>query len=276
LATEAERTFDIIFALLELPSSSPETNNTSSPTPFLDRSLLADYQHAHSLSHALASALRHAADKDARLDLLESTLQSLDSDSSSSDPGILKILLRTSGIPPGIDNLGNGSKVRSTQATADTKGKGKGKGKAPVQNNSSSSDPDIEIKIAQVLDILPDHPPEYIHALLEHPPLERNPEKVVGALLEGTAPGPEEFDRSPSEDVDVVRRQDEGEDDVERYVRERKNVFDGETMDMAQLRIGKKRYSSLFLRKLIDNPHIPQTRRIHSLARSDVHRADES
>ena len=144
--------------------------------------------------------------------------------------------------------------MRSTQATVDAKGKDKGKGKAPVQDNSarvSAPDPDIEIKIVQVLDILPEHPSDYIRALLEHPPLGRDPEKVVEALLEGTAPGPEELDRLHLEDVDMVRRHD-SEDDVERYVRERRNVFDGEVIDMAQLRIGKKRYSSFFVPASID------------------------
>jgi activating signal cointegrator complex subunit 2 len=244
LAAEAERTFDIVFALLELPSSSSpsEINANVTPIPFLDRPLLTDYQHAYSLSQTLASALRNAAEKDARLDLLESTLQSLDSESSKSNPGVLKILLRTSGVPPGIDNIGNGSRVRSTLPAApaiNSKGKDKGKGKARVL----TTDPYIEIKIAQVLDILPEHPPEYIRVLLEHPPLRRNPEKVVEALLEGTAPGPEELEKSHSELVSV----DHGKDDVEKYVRERRNVFDNEVMDVGQLRIGKKRYSSCLL-----------------------------
>jgi len=253
LAAEAERTFDIVFALLDLPSSST-TDASATPVPFLDRPLLTDYQHAYSLSQSLAAVLRHAAEKDARLDLLESTLQSLDSDSSKTNPGVLKILLRTSGIPPGIDNLGNGSRVRSTlpgTATTDYKSKDKGKGKAPVHDNVSFStrvsapdpDPDIEIKTTQVLDILPEHPPGYIRALLEYPPFQRNPEKVVEALLEGTAPDPEELERSQSQsNMDRVSAHEQGGDDVEKYVRERRNAFDDEVMDLRQLRIGKKRY----------------------------------
>lgn len=244
LAAEAERTFDIVFALLDLPSP-PPTNPNVTPTPFLDRPLLTDYQHAYSFSQTLASALRNAAEKDARLDLLESTLQSLDSESSKTNPGILKILLHSSGIPPGIDNLGNGS---ISSAVNVTKGRDKGKGKAPVKNASSSisthasaPDPDAKIKIAQVLDILPEHAPEYIRALLGHPPLGSNPEKVVEALLEGTAPRPEELEKyQQGVDRGNVRGRD-SDDDVERYVRERRNVFDDEVMDVTQLRVGKKR-----------------------------------
>jgi activating signal cointegrator complex subunit 2 len=240
LAAEADRTFDVVFALLELPSSpSPsDTNpNVCPPTPFLDRPLLTDYQHAYSLSKTLASALHNAAERDARLDLLEFTLQSLDSETQGTNPGVLKILLRTSGVPPGIDNLGNGSRVRSTMPTAPAVDKGKGKAQV------SATDPDIELKIAQVVDILPEHSPGYIRALLEYPPLGRNPEKVVEALLEGTAPGPEELEQIHLK-PDNVRGQDDGEDDVEKYVRERRNVFDNEVVDTRQLRVGKKRYSS--------------------------------
>jgi activating signal cointegrator complex subunit 2 len=131
--------------------------------------------------------------------------------------------------------------------------KDKGKGKAPVPNDSSSSipDPDIQMKVTQVLDILPEHPPEYIRALLEHPPLERDPEKVIEALLEGTAPAPEELEQSQSETASMihgtVRLQVDGEDDAEKYVRERRNVFDDQVMDAAQLRVGKKRFLITFL-----------------------------
>jgi activating signal cointegrator complex subunit 2 len=249
LAAEAERTFEIIFALLELPSSSSSssTTNTGVPSvPFLNQPLLTDYQHAYSLSQTLVSALRHAAEKDARLDLLESTLRSLDSEPSRSNPGILKILLRSSGIPPGVDNLGNGSRVPSSTVpgAARNTAKDKGKGKAPAPNNSSSVlDPDIQIKVTQVLDILPEYPPAYIRALLGHPPFECNVEKVIEALLEGTAPAPEELEQLHSETTSMIRGTD-GEDDVEQYVRERRNVFNDEVMVTAHMRVGKKRFLS--------------------------------
>ncbi|RDB30021.1 CUE domain-containing protein 3 [Hypsizygus marmoreus] len=243
LAAESERTFDIIFALLDVRASHPHPHET---TPYLDQSLLGDYQHSYSLSQTLAAALRHASEKDARLDLLESSLAALEWPSSTTtkgkDPGALKILLGSSGIAPGIDNLGNGSRVRSTAS-----GKGKGKGKerdfpeagADVNVPQESHVPDIDMKITQVLDILPETPAEYIRALLEHPPYNGNPENVVEALLEGTAPGPDELQSGGGElPRSVAVHVDE---DVGAYVRERRNVFDDEVMDLNRMRFGKRR-----------------------------------
>ncbi|KAF5379082.1 hypothetical protein D9615_005913 [Tricholomella constricta] len=241
LAVESERTFDIIFALLEVPTSSSNTPSTT-PTPYLDRSLLTDYQESYSLSKSLASALRNAAEKDARLDLLESILQSLESppppgsSAKFKDAGVLKILLRSSGIAPGIDNRGNGGRVRSTaDFDGASVGNGKGKEKAPAPGPSRV--PDIDVKITQVLDILPEHPPDYIRALLEYPSYEGNPEKVIEALLDGTTPTHEELESSLASEHGTSGGH---VDDVAKYVNERKNIFDDEVMDVTQLRIGKK------------------------------------
>ncbi|KAJ7461872.1 hypothetical protein B0H11DRAFT_1735892 [Mycena galericulata] len=219
LAVEADRTFDIIFALLSLPSS----QSNPGQTPFLDRSLLADYQQTYDLSHTLASSLRHAEEKDARVDLLESSLQSLAS-SSEKEPGALKILLRSSGIAPGVDNLGKGYPNKT-----DTKGKGKDVS-APAPP-AAAEDPGLDLNVTQVLDILPDHPPEYIRALLLHPSYS-TPELVVAALLEGTAPSPDELKTS------AVKP-----DSITSYVRQ--NVYDDDAMDLARVRIGKKDQESV-------------------------------
>ncbi|KAJ7640874.1 hypothetical protein DFH06DRAFT_624421 [Mycena polygramma] len=211
LAVEADRTFDIIFELLSLPSSSQPS---AGQTPFLDQSLLADYQQTYDLSRTLAASLQHADEKDARLDLLESSIQSISS--SDKEPGALKILLRSSGIAPGVDNLGKGYSRRP-----DTKGKAK-----DVSAPTAPEDPELDIKVTQVLDILPDHEPEYVRALLLHPSYE-TPEKAVEALLEGTAPAPEELQQSAAK-----------ADEIASYVR--RNVYDDEAMDLAQVRVGKK------------------------------------
>ncbi|KAG6823233.1 hypothetical protein H0H87_001549, partial [Tephrocybe sp. NHM501043] len=169
LAAESERTFGIIFALLEIPSSSATTTTSSSaqPTPFLNRTLLADYQTTYSLNKTLSTALQAAAEKDARLDLLDSTLRSLESPSSPTlnskrkDAGALKILLGSSGISPGIDNRGDGGRVRSTLQpipTLGTNASGKGKERAP-EPEPRFAVPDLDVKITQVLDIFPDHAP---------------------------------------------------------------------------------------------------------------------
>ncbi|KAF8068903.1 hypothetical protein FPV67DRAFT_1414720 [Lyophyllum atratum] len=236
LAIESERTFDIIFALLEIPSSSPNTPSI----PYLDRSLLTDYQQSYSLSQTLASALKNAAEKDARLDLLESALQSLESapapgsSSRSKDAGILKILIRSSGIAPGIDNRGNGGTVRSTGSGGVGVGGSKGKERAPAP--APSQVPDIDLKVTQVLDILPEHPSEYIRVLLEYPSYDGNPEKVIEALLEGTAPTLESV--AAGHGIDSLSSRP---DDVMNFVQERRNAFDDEVMDVTQLRMGKMR-----------------------------------
>ncbi|KAK0449751.1 uncharacterized protein EV420DRAFT_1622043 [Desarmillaria tabescens] len=217
LAAESERTFDIIFALLDVrPSSANPT------TPFLNQPLLADYQQSYDLSRTLSSALRHASEKDARLDVLESTLKSLEGEGERG-PGVLKLIIRSSGIPPGVDNRGKGSS-------------GKGKGKAVSPPETTPSDPDIDLKVSQVLDIFPDYSPDYISAVLMHPsyPYRGNPEKLIEALLEGTAPSEDNVYTSQTS-------QPSGPSNELVYTKDRQNVFDNEKMDLSQLQIGKKR-----------------------------------
>ncbi|KAF7316330.1 CUE domain-containing protein [Mycena indigotica] len=201
LAIEADRTFDIIFALL-----SSENNQAS--TPFFNRTLLADYQQSYDLAQTLAAALKNAQEKDARLDVLEASLRSFDD--TERKPGALKILLRSSGIAVGVDNLG--------------KGKGKSKA-APVE----PEDPEIDLHVSQVLDILPEHDPAYIKALLKLPPY-TNPSQVIDALLEGTAPSFEAISLSDEERIH----------DAARAVNERRNIFNEEKFDLSNVHIGKK------------------------------------
>jgi len=237
LAEEAERTFDIIFALLEVPTSS---STSSIPgTPFLNQTLLADYQQHYHLSRTLSTALRHAQEKDVRLDLLESTLQSFDSGEGSRNPGALKILLRSSGIQPGVDNLGKRStrshpeQAQTTAPQAQPDHKGKRKAKTP------DADPELDIKATQVLDILPDTSPEYIRLLLAHDRYGRDPEKVLGALLEGTAMSEEELERDLREKEELERKFGDGVE-VEYRVEQRRNVFEDEQVDLSRYRVGKK------------------------------------
>jgi activating signal cointegrator complex subunit 2 len=249
LAREAECAFDIIFSLLDLSSSSiPFSHSAPSGTlppitPFLNRSLLADYQQAYSLSQTLTSVLHHAAEKDARIDLLESSLRSLESNLSESgadsgkghkDAGGLKLLLRSSGVPPGVDHRGHR----------------KGKGKAhpaipPVPATvvpSSDLDPDLEDKVNQVLDIFPDHSRAYIRALLVHPvyPFRGSAEGVVGALLEGTAPGYDVM--GAVEEVSGMQGSIAEEKEEDAYTMERKNVWDEDVMNLNNVHVGKKMY----------------------------------
>jgi len=247
LAEEAERTFDIIFALLEVPTSS---STSSIPgTPFLNQTLLADYQQHYHLSRTLSTALRHAQEKDVRLDLLESTLQSFDSGEGSRNPGALKILLRSSGIQPGVDNLGKRStrshpeQAQTTAPQAQPDHKGKRKAKTP------DADPELDIKATQVLDILPDTSPEYIRLLLAHDRYGRDPEKVLGALLEGTAMSEEELERDLREKEELGRKYGDGAvgNEVEYRVEQRRNVFEDEQVDLSRYRVGKKDTGFVFL-----------------------------
>ncbi|KAH9478377.1 CUE domain-containing protein 3 [Psilocybe cubensis] len=264
LAFEAERTFDLIFALLDAPSSSSSTASDT-PTPFLDQSLLADYQQAYSLSNTLAAALKHAQEKDARLDLLESTLRSYDHESASGvngqkgrkNAGALKILLRSSGIQPGIDNLGTRNATTRQQVTepirhpivldhGTSKAKGKSRAAAPL------SDPDLDIKATQVLDILPDTPVDYVKLLLAHDRYGRNPEKVIEALLEGTAMSREQLEEDLQAAADLDYGAGNGHSEPVRddtyKVEQRRNVFDDDVLDLTQLRFGKKSAGDEILR----------------------------
>ncbi|KIL00313.1 hypothetical protein PAXRUDRAFT_130135 [Paxillus rubicundulus Ve08.2h10] len=240
LAAEADRACGIVSALLAVapqPGRVQSANSGSAVViPFLNRSLVADYQHAYDLNRMLASALRHAGREDAPVDAFESTLRSLDLESSrgnsAKDPGALKLLLRSSGIAPGRSNE---LRPAGPPALID-----KGKARATTPEPTPAHDPDLDLKISQVLDIFPNQSPEYIRGLLLHPsfPFRGNTEKVVEALLEGTAPGEDalgdgfegEFSagvgdgHAPAIDVPTVRL----------------NVFDDEIIDLDRVHIGKK------------------------------------
>jgi activating signal cointegrator complex subunit 2 len=238
LAAEADRACGIVFALLAVTPQLGQMQfaNPGSAIPFLNRSLVADYQHAYDLNRMLASTLRHAAREDALVEALKSTLRSLDLESSrgnsAKDPGVLKLLLRSSGIAPGSSN-----KLRSATQSASTD---KGKAKATAPRPTPTHDPDLDLKISQVFDIFPEKSPEYIRGLLLHPPLRGNTEKVIEVLLDGTAPGKDALGdgfegnfsvgggdgHPPAIDAPFVRL----------------NVFDGEIIDLDRLHIGKKMY----------------------------------
>ncbi|KAG2036833.1 hypothetical protein BDR03DRAFT_865260 [Suillus americanus] len=220
LAAESERTFSIVFALLNIPPPVIQAGGTpSTAAPFLNRSLIADYQHSYNLSSTLASALRRAAREDARVDHLESTLRSFDIESSAAgtkDPGALKLIIKSSGIPPGASASGKSKAAQSSN-----------KGKAKVIRPEPEPH-DLDVEILQVMDIFPNQSPEYIRELLTQSVF-KNAEKVIEALLEGTAPG----ESSVAEDVESAHT-------VSNELIERKNVFDDEILDVSKIRLGKK------------------------------------
>ncbi|KAI0298720.1 hypothetical protein B0F90DRAFT_1668998 [Multifurca ochricompacta] len=187
LTAEAERAFDIVFALHSLPM--PTRSDDSQPTAFLNRSLLSDYQHAYDLSDMLSRALLRAAADDARLEVLSAALGELDADLNSGsskpsagparrkDPGAFTLLLG-SGVQHGIDNLGRGARANEHATTP-----------GGIEAVSSSSSRALDPRVEEVRAILPDYTPDYVEALLQSAEY-GSVQRVVEALLEGTAPPP--------------------------------------------------------------------------------------
>ncbi|KAI0346663.1 hypothetical protein BDW22DRAFT_1352825 [Trametopsis cervina] len=242
LAARTEIAFEVVSSLLDLPSSSSTQGTETTPIPFLNQSLLADYQHTYGLSKLISNAGRRT--NDPRAEVLEASLRSLDSSSpdqnASTRPGALKLLIRSSGIQPGIDRLGKGP------SRTDAKGKGK---EVAVASPAPQHDPALDAAVSQVLDILPDQPPEYLRFLLAHQdyPYRGNAERLIEALLEGTAPTLEEYENQlahthqgagVAHDTIADVRPAVKDDFV--YTKERRNVFDEEIMDISHLRVGKK------------------------------------
>ncbi|KAI0763488.1 hypothetical protein BD413DRAFT_495216 [Trametes elegans] len=247
LAAQAEPAFEIVFDLLEVPASSSGTNTDSvPPTPFLNRPLLADYQDAYDFSRILSDVMRRT--EDARADLLESTLRAMSdgvsSGSSRSRAGALKLILRSSGVPPGVDNLGRGP-AGPTSAASDAKGKGKGRdvGQRLGSGADAAGVPkeQLDIALAQVLDLFPDQDPSYIRYLLSHDdyPYRGDAERLIGALLEGTAPTREDLEAAMASEGPKVEAAVTKHDEFA-FTKERRNVFDDEVMDYSKLTIGKK------------------------------------
>ncbi|EIM92125.1 uncharacterized protein STEHIDRAFT_143565 [Stereum hirsutum FP-91666 SS1] len=261
LAMESQRTFGIIFALLELPSSSATTASPSPPIPFLNRPLLADYQHAYDMSRLLENVVTSQSRDDGRLEVLTMSLRSLDDDSSAasstpsssnaskrSNPGALKLLLG-SGVPPGIDNLGRRpaqphTKPNPSLGLASTPRSFP----PPVAPSSSAIRDDVKAKVSEVLSILPDYEPGYIKALLQRSEYAGNSERVVEALLEGTAPPPEAINTASRPVESSGRTETPQVKDEFEFTKERRNVFDEEAMDLSKVRVGKKSDEASVLR----------------------------
>ncbi|OJA17670.1 hypothetical protein AZE42_03005 [Rhizopogon vesiculosus] len=229
LAEQSERTFSVVFALLDLPSppAPVQAGGTTTSAPFLNRSLLADYQHSYNLAGTLASALYRAAREDARVDLLESTLRSYDIESSTGtkDPGALKLIIKSSGAPLGTSVSGKGKAVQPSS-----------KGKAIDVRSTPTPTPnyDLDLQISQVMDIFPDQSRAYIQALLTNPAFSYHgsAEKVIEALLEGTAPGEDLLTKDETVGVSARVAFDEPI--------ERRNIFDDEILDVTKIHVGKR------------------------------------
>ncbi|KAI0277955.1 hypothetical protein BGY98DRAFT_1089747 [Russula aff. rugulosa BPL654] len=216
LTTEAQGALDIISALQALPTPPRRPDDQTPPTAFLNRSLLADYQYAYNLSEMLTRALPHGA-LDADLDG-ESSQPSAARRARHRDPGAFRLLLG-SGDPT----------ARTTEGVTATPFGG-----AEVATPSSSGA--VDPRVEEVRAILPDYAPEYIQALLLRSEY-GNVERVVEALLEGTAPPPEAIQQQATLKAQTIPQSPEAFE----YTHDRRNVFDGEDMDTSRMRIGKKK-----------------------------------
>ncbi|RXW22893.1 hypothetical protein EST38_g2941 [Candolleomyces aberdarensis] len=257
LAMQTEIAFTALFAMTEVARGASDSDNSSTlPTPFLNYSLLQDYQNTHDLSTMLARALKEAKERDARLDLLEDALGASKARSGGKkrDPGALKILLRGSGLQRHSRASGSSSHVGGTSTTAATIDVPGPSFTLSTSQIHQESDVEIATKASQVLDILPDLSFEYVCNLLKSSRYGGDPERVIGALLEGSAPdanvlkrelrssapsAPPERSSTPSAPLGVYSAPS-APPVVSQGVYERRNVFDDEVIDFSTVRFGKK------------------------------------
>ena len=223
---DVQKVLEVLLALVDFSTTSslqlPSNSTNAEPVPFLNRTLLEDYHDAYDFTKTLTVALRKREQDDARIDLFEAQLKG---GGNERRPGALKILLHSSGAPlPRVDCKGKG---RADPDRIDT----------PPPVNPSD---DLDVKVTQVLDILPDTSPDYVRALLQHPdyPFKGNPERIIEALLEGTAPPIEGLHQPATEHPPEFQEPIRGRFV---YTQERRNAFDSQEMDLARVRVGKRR-----------------------------------
>lgn len=240
LALQSENAFSAIFAMIEASSEGSSNDSGGSsipPTPFLNYTLLQDYQQAHDLSSMLGRALQKAQERDARLDLLESALGSVSVDAPSGskkkDPGALKLLIRGSGLQR-HHRAGDGA-FGATAATSHYDAVPDAPGSSTISTTDvASQENDLELasKASQVLDLLPDASFDYVILLLKSSQYAGSVERVIEALLDGSAPS-----------QDVLARESRARPapaPAPEPAFERRNVFDDEVVDFSSVRVGKK------------------------------------
>jgi len=230
LAARTEAAFSALFAIMDVTSNEP----SSPPTPFLNYSLLQDYQHTHDLLKILNRVLAKASERDARLDLLDDALASVASLSGpgqKKNAGALKLLLRGSGlqIPARAKKSMASKEFYHDDGTATSA--------APIASSSASKPIDdlgLASKVSQVLDLLPDASFDHVSKLLKSDRYTGNVERVIGALLDGSAPSETVLDREAAPPTSAPAPTQP----VQKY--ERRNVFDDEVVNLDTVRFGKK------------------------------------
>lgn len=260
---EADRTFGLVNAMLEISPAFPSTQRArdeavdGGETPFLDRPLLADYQHAYDLNGTLSSVLRNIAQENTRIQALDAALRSF-GPHGERDPGALKLVLKSSGRSPPVQLDG--------RVSVD---KGKARASSQTTVPVPEQDPEIDVKVVQVLDIFPDLSPGYVRKMLEHPsyPFRGSAEKVIEALLEGTAPNEAALGSDVGENLvkPIPFPPDPGPI-------MRRNIFDNEDMDFSRVRLGKKKIDeTIFTQSKAESEHI----KTDILRRFEIMNADD-
>ena len=201
-----------LLGLLERPAP-PSSSQTL--TPFLNRSLLGDYEASYNVSDKLHKILSDHP----RMPYITSLLKMRSGISSQGTHPIGGLSIIFDSVTPSEPLRGN-----------DSKGKSKGS-----QDDVVSQPVTMNPAIRQVLDILPNENPTFIEKCLAHPSFSGSVEHLIGALLEGT-PLPDGLDTFRSTIVDTSLMQEPS------LVDSRRNAFDDDPLDFSKLKIGKNRY----------------------------------
>ncbi|PPQ73490.1 hypothetical protein CVT24_007819 [Panaeolus cyanescens] len=272
LASKGEKAFALVFKLLEGGNSSSSGSSSAQggsssipPTPYLNCSLLTDYNGTHPVETTLSRVLKKADERDVRLDLLESSLATLKHDHRS-DPGALKLLLHSAGLPIGAGKAANLSSQPSAAASGPRQLQTGEQAAAPSKLTLSAEEElEITLKSSQILDILPETPNTLIRKLLLSSKYGGDPERVLGALLEGAEGVGIGVDAEPAPSDPIITNPTNDYD-----VSQRRNVFDDHEFDPSQVRVGKRAESaSLADRSFMEQMKADILRRAEAISDSE-------
>ena len=231
-ASSPSQLLDLIYPLLDLPSSTPSSSTSS---PFTTRGLLGDYDATFALSAQLSAP--GLSNNDPRFAFVQGQLKALAGRATFTDSAqALSPLLPLHHPNPVI------RAPEALPAIPDPKGKGK----AVALNTPLLPKEDYSAAVSQILDILPDESPAFLEAALAHPAYSGNAESLLGALLEGSSlPGNLDTVRNGevvhAEEVVEIQVPVPMPEKVD-LVASRRNAFEDDPLDFSKLRIGKNRY----------------------------------
>ncbi|KAG8780141.1 hypothetical protein FRC15_009732 [Serendipita sp. 397] len=209
------RCCDIMLSLIEKSPAPPDNANA-----LVDATLPMDYQRLFKFSSTLLKLVPQS--NEPKLQRLESILESYNT-MTLVNPSIINHL----GL--GLDSMSATKRdIEESAKIVDMKGKG-------VDRRQVEEDASVDIAISQVLDILPDQDPQFLRRCLLHPTYkgEDGTERLITGLLEGSIP----IDISAESDGKLTPT---NVDSGIETAYNRRNIFDGQTIDLSSLRLGKK------------------------------------